>query len=160
MDTQALWEAEFRGFFWGEGCLTVHNYKRRKGERVDVLTRPAIKISLRDDDAAILLQFQQRLGGHIFRITKTDRPYQMISWDVVNRDQCKNIVRILEVGLVPSKKLREVALFKEYLEMAHTQGHKYNEQEKARIQQIVAELRLLKQHAAYREAQTAQVVSA
>jgi hypothetical protein len=54
--------AEFRGFFWGEGMLTMQKWSKRRSFAV------YCRITLRDDDRLVLYKLQGRLGGTIRRI--------------------------------------------------------------------------------------------
>lgn len=52
-----IWAAEFRGFFYGEGCARMDNNSGN--------FRPILTIGLRADDIAILEEIQSKLGGTI-----------------------------------------------------------------------------------------------
>lgn len=63
-EIHAIWQAEFRGFFWGEGTIAVNHSKHLGSSFAAVAS-----IGLRSDDGAILIEFQRRLGGRV-RIEK------------------------------------------------------------------------------------------
>ncbi len=137
-----LWNAEFCGFAWGEASLLVHTYNR-KGKQ---LFRAAFKIGLRDDDAEILYEFQRRLGGHIFGPYTYAKANPAMMWQVNNLEQLKRIRDILSKGVLPAKKRNEIALWGEFLDMAHARGKKYSIEEKERVHKIINDLKELRRY--------------
>lgn len=153
--TDALWEAEFRGFFWGEGCISVIPYKR--GDLL--LLRPQLGISQRDDDAAVLHDIRDHLGGHIFRTLvhpqKGKQP--TIEWKVVQLQEIRNVLRVLSSGVLPARKRQQIELMNQFLATIHGLGQRYTPEEKAARLVMAQGLRDAKR---YVPAQEDQVVSA
>ncbi len=61
------WAAEFRGLFWGEGCLFAGKYRRCIGGRWYERVDPYAVITMREDDAPLLEAIAERLGGSLRR---------------------------------------------------------------------------------------------
>ena len=133
------WMSEFCGFCWGEAYIGVTRYFRRKvwGEKY-WLFRGQIKIALREDDLPLLKEFQDKLGGHIYKAGKrrvkgsngkTYEQHQNYQWIVTNHDELRRIVKILEKGMLPAKKKKSVKILKKFLKVAHKTGEKYSPEE-------------------------------
>jgi len=127
-----VWMAEFRGFFFGEGYLgiTTNGKERRKNRwrRKHHLARAAI--TLRDDDEEILKAIREKLGGIFHREghgRKSNfgdkefdtKPY--VVWRVTSKEDVSRVCDILEGGLLPSKKRREIIIMRKFLATVGTQ---------------------------------------
>lgn len=139
-----LWEAEFRGFFFGEGYLGItSNGYGRNGYR-HYLARA--QITLRDDDASILYQIQKKLGGCVYvekkgRSSKSSNgelyqsnPY--IVWRVGSREDVTRICNILEKSLLPSKKKQEIVIMRLFLNTLGIKNGPKSEEEKVELNRV------------------------
>lgn len=162
MSINELWEAEFRGLFWGEGSIGFTYYYSQRGT---FLFRPNLKINLRGDDRDILEDIKQHLGGHIYFTKKSRLTHHAngdfwskpsVEWTVTNQDEVRNIHRILLAGLLPAKKRRDVLAFGTILDLLHTTGKKYSIEEKERIRTLIDALRADR---VYQPQQDDQIVS-
>ena len=133
------WMSEFRGFFYGDGYLGItSNGKRKCGRYTSYVARA--QITLRDDDSAMLYDFMQKLGGHIFHERRgkkvkdengkvfQSKPY--IVWRVVNLKEIMTICDILELGILPSKKIKETKILREYSQTKIKHGKRTSSYEK------------------------------
>jgi len=141
------WCAEFAGFCWGEAYIGVTIYKRFSKTRNKKLIfyRGQIKIALRSDDLPLLRDFQDKLGGHLFKAgirmvkgegEKAYLQHQNYQWILVSRKDLRRAVSILEKSLLPAKKKKSLDAIKKYLEIVHDTGHKYTLQERGYLEEI------------------------
>ena len=131
-------EREFIGFFWGEGCLSIHraNMKTFKGIRSNY--EPVIQIASRADELPILQWCREKFGGTIYQYKqRTINGYKgkqylqnpVAIWRIQNREGCYRIIAILEQGKLPALKMRQVSIFKAFLDMkARGKRHGYQGQ--------------------------------
>lgn len=118
-----IWMAEFRGFFFGEGYLGIVSWGKTKFDIPKLAARAVI--SSRMDDAVILHELHSKLGGQIFTqlpsraITsssgKTYTCNPSVQWRATKAEDVSRICDILNMGLLPSKKRREIAIIREFL---------------------------------------------
>lgn len=130
-----LWLAEFRGFFFGEGHLGITSWgKPKKGFRSFVAR---VQITARSDDAALLFDIQSKLGGTVYhelpsRLSpgtgsssiKSYRSNPVTIWRLTRADDIRRLCDVLAPGKLPSKKLREVEIMREFLETVQPAGKK------------------------------------
>lgn len=136
------WASEFRGFFWGEGMLTMQKWSKRRAFAV------YCRITLRDDDRLVLYKLQNHLGGTIRRIGKPGGGSKPVcQWQVSKLKECQRIYEILSSSKtdLPFKKKRELLLWGEALEIKSFQGWMPPAMED-RQGQICKELQALKQY--------------
>lgn len=153
-------EASFAAFFMGEGMIRVSKEKRTRWGREIVYYRQIARITLRQDDEAVLDWILANIGGHIFRrgirnkvtnkLTGTfTRSNPVTIWQVEDVPTCIKIANLLIKSPIPSKKKKEAVLFKEYLEtkkkylLAHPQKT-YTDKMKERFLEIEEEMKSLK----------------
>jgi hypothetical protein len=142
-----IWMAEFRGFFFGDGYvgITTNGVGRRtKGKNYT----GCIQITLRDDDIAILEEFQSRLGGSIWRERRGRRvrfdeleceakPYA--AWRIRSRTELLRVLDILDGGFMPSQKRGHVRLLREFLgTCGRIKPGKQTQEEEKEVQRIFA----------------------
>lgn len=128
MDTQLLdpiWCAEFRGFFWGEGYLGICSWgKHPKGY---TKLSPRIQISIRDDDAQMLQDIHAKLGG-VLTYQANNRHMANANpvcvWRVTRKDEIERILDVLEQGVMPCKKQRQIVVLREYLKTMRPPGRR------------------------------------
>ena len=108
-------EREFIGWFWGEGCLMIQRVTSKNSKKGNFYYRPVMVIAQRDDDADILKWCQKRFGGQLERRAKTNNTNPRASWRLIGFKGCQEVVKVLSQGVLPSKKKRELVIFKEFL---------------------------------------------
>lgn len=127
-----LWVAEFRGYFWGDGYLGITT--NGTGKRIPSFTARA-QITTRDDDAAMLHDIAERIGGKVSgddwaRGSEKRRPVAI--WRTRNPATVGLVCDLLDGGLMPSKKRREVDVVRRFLALEpfpsgrHTEAFDYD----------------------------------
>jgi LAGLIDADG endonuclease len=116
-----IWEAEFRGFFFGDGYLgiTTNGVSRHTGETTFTVRA---QITVRDDDIAMLHDIASKIGGKVYSETGTAKRRPIAIWRIRNAKQIAQICDILERGVMPSKKIAEVAVVRRFLSYPHAFG--------------------------------------
>ena len=148
------WASEFRGFFFGEGYLgIIRNGKMRNGK---VYHKARAQITLRDDDLPIIEAIFKRLGGCIHREKRGrktkfstgeswSKPY--VVWRVSNIPDISRVCDILEDGLLPSKKIREISIVRKFLAIVKLPGPgNYMEKENANSERALLHKEILRLH--------------
>ncbi len=165
-----IWEAEFRGYFWGEGYIGAAfagKVRPTTGQRV---FRPVIDVTVRDDDIAVLRQFQARFGGSLIqgaaRRTRSGTSNPSVVWRVTSYYHVRDILDVLKNGVLPAKKRRLLSLMDEFLmirERNSVVGKNvrrrldYTPEEINRIHEIMDEMKAIR---AYSPPQEGQGISA
>mgnify|MGYP001571258734 FL=1 len=143
----AIWAAEFRGFFWGEGTIAVQiqNYERHY-RSISV----SASIGLRTDDAAVLREFQRRLGGTLKIESYRDGSGRTVTrWKTGVAAHNLRIAHLLEspTGL-PFNKAKQLALWRlaieTKLQSGATSGSRYTPEARATMVRVSAELQKLR----------------
>ena len=94
----------FAGFTDGEGCF----YIGQQGGRHSVTGwRPGFSISLRDDDAEVLIRLRDAFGGRLVW-----RP-RVCSWQVMGKEEMARIVAYFDRHPLRAKKARDYAIWRE-----------------------------------------------
>ncbi len=137
-----LWVAEFRGFFYADGYIGITtNGSSRNGKHKAFSA--CVQITLTRADEAVLLDAQEKLGGTIwyegrgrvsfYRGVKINtKPY--CAWRIRSRADIERVLTILEDGILPSKKKKEIPVLREFLSTVRNIGSKFSsaaEREKA-----------------------------
>lgn len=152
-------EREFVGFFWGEGCLSIHkaNMKTSKGVRANY--EPVIQIAIRSDDLPILQWCKNKFGGNIYQykqrkingyMGKEYLQNPVAIWRIQNRSGCYKIIALLEQGCLPARKMQQVSIFKSFLDMKARgmrhgyQGQWFNEEQLAEHENMKQQLSSIK----------------
>ena len=145
------WWAEFRGFFWGEGSIIL-----AKSNHSGFNLQPQMKISLRDDDAAVLHDIHEKLGGSLATYTRKIRENQatygkriinpQLAWAVVGIPNIYGILPYLEQGVLPSKKKAELATMREFCEYRLELPLKLTPEQKVVLNTFYEKLRALKRY--------------
>lgn len=88
-----IWAAEFRGFFYADGCITLE-----PGSGGANGFRPGLYINQREDNAAVLYDIESKLGGNTYIASKqSDRDaglksHDQARWYVVGYSGCKAVI--------------------------------------------------------------------
>lgn len=135
------WAAQFRGVFWGEGYLSV-----RSAASISV----RLGMGLRSDDAAVLTEFQRRLGGSIHTDVPTGHLNPCTRWSI---DRAEGLLLVWEIldreRLFPFRKRKELPIWKAALDvkLAHRNapnGGRYGSLVRAQMNQYVLDIRALR----------------
>ena len=84
------WAAIFAGFIWGEAHFGIEAAPNGKA------FHPRLVIHLRWDDGKILMEFQQRLGGKLIRLERSEEKNPEMQWKVCKVKDCYRIGQILK----------------------------------------------------------------
>lgn len=122
--------AEFRGFFFGEGHVDLS----RSARGASLL--PRLRITLRDDDAAILYWCRDLFGGNLSRRVSV----RSLCWQLTGVDAVGRALGVLEAGRIPSKKRPEVAMLREALSLIPPRGKHIDTSAATRLREIHAAL--------------------
>jgi hypothetical protein len=143
------WAAEFRGFFWGEGCFYIHP-TFGNGRSFAITT----KIELRKDDEEVLKEFQRRLGGKIsywdYKQHKGSNP--TIRWWVARMTDCQRLVKLLTSNTnLPFNKQKQLNLWTRALELKQNRALRgaiapYFPEEREELNMICEQLKLYKRY--------------
>lgn len=107
-----VWLAEFRGFFFGEGCASVGvqptGFRRKQYQ-------PRLAVSVREDDAEVIVDIYNHLGGNVKRLCRETRsnytntkPYAV--WQLVGFSKLTNLLPLLANGTLQAKKRKDLQL--------------------------------------------------
>ena len=149
--TNKLWEAEFRGFFWGEGYIGIYACNRHEGGKHYKIVRPQLSINQAENNLSILKEIQSKLGGRIQKIPSFKykdgilRRTQYL-WIVNDIYTIQRVIDILKKGLFPDKKLDYLSLVEECISIMkkHKRGTHYDKATKSRMLQLVEQVKKIK----------------
>lgn len=128
-----LWIAEFRGFFYADGYIGItSNGISRNGKHKKFCAHAQVTQTRTDE--AVLLDIQEKLGGTIWfegrgrisycrGVKVVTKPY--CAWRVRSRNDVERILSILESGLLPSKKRKEIPILRAFLDTVRKTGSKF-----------------------------------
>lgn len=136
-----LWFAEFRGFFWGEGCLDVSLFNRKGNARPSYC--PRARIGLNSVDLPLLQDVQRVFGGSLYYRQEVDS----WTWQLTGKESLLRLVEHLSVTKLPAHKHRQVAVFREVLETIPGRGRNYTTETRDRLSTLKSELERLKRAA-------------
>jgi len=133
-----IWAAEFRGFFWGEGCLSVMYIPKKD------LYRVLAKIGLRSDDRPLLEEIHRRIGGSLWdTTTQSSAGLPSTMWDASSQKSLKIVAELLLGGVLPAKKAKQLDLWLEAVSIFTTRkikcgwgGKQYTDEQKTRMGEI------------------------
>lgn len=139
------WWSEFRGFFYGEGTITL-----RYGTHGNMSF--AIRILLRDDDQLVLQDIHQKLGGSFLwhtPVQKSRKSNPHCVWYITGLGKMLPVLEHLEQGLLPAKKKRDVVIAKDFCQWRLSLPKQLTEEEKVIADQFVQKLHDIKVYKAY-----------
>jgi hypothetical protein len=138
-----MWVAEFRGFFMGEGHVSIA--RRRAGDDRWVY-RPELHINLRLDDRAVCDEISECLGGrvNVYKPSKSSHSKPQARWSIEGYKYCEAILELLRDGCLPAKKQREVALVLDFIAWRETQGAALGEEGRAVSRDYFEKLRAIR----------------
>jgi DNA-binding CsgD family transcriptional regulator len=130
-DLDPLWAAEFRGFFYGEGCATMDNEHNHLS--------PRLTINLRLDDAQILDDIHTRLGGSIYTRTKHYKgrnDHDQRRWTATGWPLCRAIIEktgLASSCVLPAKKCRDLVLLYDAILARYSMPHFIRDDDRAKL---------------------------
>lgn len=129
-------ELAFSSFFMGEGMLRVSLDQRKSGNRhgknygknLRPWYRQVIRITLRNDDSAVINWILKEIGGHCFHRDRREKIYNkqrgvytfsnpVIIWQAEDLDTCERVAKMLIKNPIPCKKRVEAKYFLEYVKL-------------------------------------------
>lgn len=140
-----LWIAEFRGFFLGEGTVSIA--KANSGSAKKTSVRIQISISQSARALSYMCAIQERFGGRLTNVWHPSDRSPMVRW---YRSGLSEVLEILKMIQDPSNqhpKMREVELGIEFIQWRKSVPHHYSEEERAYAHTFIgrlADIRLLK----------------
>lgn len=143
----SLWWAEFRGFFYGEGCVYFRDMKTRTSFKNPTSRRklsPTLTIALRRDDSSVLEEIHHTLGGLFHLKPAHGKTNEAAAWSMNGWSPVYNVLLYLLDGLLPSKKGKELTLVKEACELRFTFSYDLSDDERSRLYEYHTRLRELK----------------
>jgi len=123
-------EREFIGFFMGEGCISITKRYLKSSKGIRICYEPTLTISARVDDSKIIEWCKKQFGGSIYCYKareiigykgKKYKQNPVIRWDISKLSDCKKVISILNKGILPTKKKKEILVMQQFLE-EKTQG--------------------------------------
>jgi hypothetical protein len=131
-------QAEFRGLFWGEGCLDIVKYFSKK--RNQHFYRPRIRIGMNIKEEPLIKEIQKLFGGWISYRKVTNA----VSWELQGKKRLEKILPYLEGGILSAYKKKEIIVFREAVKLIPTQGKKYTTKERKGMERLYIKLQELK----------------
>jgi hypothetical protein len=138
MLTDEIWIAEFRGFFWGEGCLDLTPFNRKGGNFTSYT--PRIRIGVNRVDTPVLEEIQGVFGGSIFFQSRNDSA----TWQLTGKDKVGIALGCLRGGRVQAAKSAQVEVLQRALDLIPARGKNYTPEVREELMRCKAELEQLK----------------
>lgn len=144
-----IFEAEFRGLFWGDGNITLMVLARPKSYDV----RARFRILARDDNRKMLEAVKDYFGGYITghrgykRETSNGQIYlskPQIAWSAQTRKQAWKILEVLEQGCLFAKKQEELPLVRRFLEITEERQYRYTPEQITELQTLQQQLKSMR----------------
>ena len=129
------WDAEFCGFFWGEGSFDLCPF-RRKGQAAPSYT-PRARIALSARDRGVLDECMERFGGSLYYRAATDA----WCWQLTGKQRMTVLLDVLSRGVMGAIKRREVALMQEAVALIPARGVNYTTEVRERMTCIHASIK-------------------
>lgn len=109
------WMLGFVGLFFGEGCVSIHRGKRpSKTQKNYPIYQPQLTLSLRLDDADVIRDIHQKLGGHYRENEQRFQTKPSAHWGLVAIPNIYNLIPHFLNHPIPSKKKKQFAVLLEY----------------------------------------------
>lgn len=137
-----VWAAEFRGFFYGDGCAMLGN---STGSYLPVLT-----ISLRADNAPLLKNIQDVLGGTLHGRDMSDslpnsKPQTI--WRISGWPKCRGVLEgagFIQAPVFPAKKCKDIAILYAAIQYRYSIPYWMTDEERAVLADYYLALREVK----------------
>jgi len=116
-----VWAAEFRGFFYADGsALLAREKRKRPGKEPYYFYKPVLGIHQRDDEALLIHDVQDKLGGHLssaggyHRNGYYTRP--TMRWSIASYPRVRGVLEaVLLGGCLPARKRADIDLLYELI---------------------------------------------
>ena len=133
-----IWYAEFRGFFWGEGCLDVPRYtSARTGQ---IYFAPRARIGMTAYEKPVLEEIKEEFGGALsFRASTNSW-----TWEVKGKDRLIHFCDKMEGGELGAAKSAQLAIFRGAVEAIPPRGRNYTDEIRAIMQNARDTLSMMK----------------
>lgn len=135
------WAAEFRGFFWGEGCLDVAFFHRPKNALPSYT--PRARIGLHEIDRPLLVDIQRHLGGTLYDSAKC----RSCTWQLTGKANLDRLVVVLRGGVLPAVKRLQLDDFAAAVAAIPVRGQNYTPERREFLAASKARLETLKRGA-------------
>jgi len=118
-----VWAAEFRGLFYGEGCTGLEHPSAGGW-------RPFLIIGLRLDDRSLLEDVYNHLGCHLGNRPGRGNHNPQARWGAWGWARCRAVIEAtdLDRGLLPAKKLNDLALVYEAILARYDMPFRYGDE--------------------------------
>lgn len=148
LDIDPLWCAWFSGFVDGEGCFSAR-FKRGEGKKG---ISASLKISLRNDDAPLILKIQEILKCGSIKLEsnklKREKGYKAqdgIIWTCERCSECRHIlIPLFDKYPLRSKKARDYNIWRELVMLLSEDRHLHQDRE--HILELCQQLKDIKQY--------------
>lgn len=118
------WWLAFVGLFMGEGGAGLYTAAGT------ALPRVCLTMSLRADDAALIEDVAEKLGGNVYYEERKDAN-PLIKWSVTSHRLVGPIARkMLDYCILPAKKVEDLKLIVEYLDWRYSKPHHLSDEDR------------------------------
>lgn len=117
-------DREFIGYFCGEGFVTIN--RSRLTDKRYMQFSPILGINIRDDDKKILEWIKNRYGGYVYQngkrkiVNQNGKTYiqnPTVGWKLHGLEKLEKLLLIMLEAKIPAKKLEEVKVLKEFVNL-------------------------------------------
>ncbi len=142
---------ELIGFFYGEGSLFMTVERMGKKGNINHTYRPCISINIRDDDYLLLEQFftvfgGTKIGGWAMKEANGYTSKPQVRWTVQGYPRVYAMLDVFDMGRLPSKKKREIAIARDACEARFSEGGRVSEGLRERLKQYYLALKEAKKY--------------
>jgi hypothetical protein len=141
VDTDLEWLAEFRGFFWGEGCLDISFFNRKGNSHPSYC--PRARIGLNAVDLPLLEEIRSVFGGNLHYRAATNS----WTWQLTGKNKLLRLIECLTGARTSAHKAKQVAVFREVLALVPGRGNTYTPETRSAMEACKVEIERLKRAA-------------
>lgn len=147
-----IWAAEFRGLFYADGCAKMvrTNHVNKAGKQY-YLYRPELSIQLRADNADLLEEIADCLGGYCYRV-ENKRPdtnsKPTVNWVLTGYPKCGAVIEAtaLNSGLIPARKVEDVSILYEAILARYKMPHNLTDEDREILNEYYMKLKEVKRY--------------
>lgn len=150
LDLDPIWAAEFRGFFYGDGCASLVRVRRKNVKSPTY--QPQLHVRQRIDGWNMLKDFQQKLGGNVQPVKERVTPagYHCAPgalWQVTGYARVRAILEeSLLGGMIPAKKKEDIDLLYEAVLARFQMPLRLGQKNRDLLDQFVVRIQLVKRY--------------
>lgn len=122
------WAAMFRGFFLGEGTVSL---RHANGGRGKPTTGVVLSVPQRADNLEFMQDIRRRLGGNLVLCDYPSDRNPMCRWSISGLENCLVVLSLLKDPDCKHSKMREIYLAIEFIEWRLSRPHKLSEGDRA-----------------------------